>query len=221
VPGPGGNVLVIVRNSRGVQGGDRNVQRNWFHIRAAAVSVWQEEVELTRARREAVTRLHEDPADRGAARLLAADIASAASAASASLQADLRARLTEEIGNPRIAPLAGELINETGRQVGVHGHARVKVEVENCTAFNVDALTHELLVAAQYVSALDAASPRQPKSRRLTRHQLAPPQTCGGCRHRHPCNFPSRCRAGRNQAHHPAALHSEHPDVSAAILSVV
>lgn len=162
VPGPGGNVLVIVRNSRGVQVGDGNVQRNLFRIRVAAVSVWLEGVELTRARRDAVTRLHEDPKDRNAAHFLAADIAGAASA---SLQADLRARLSQEVGDPHVSGQPEELIGQTGRQVGAHGRARVEVEVEDVTVFDVEALSRELTDAAEYISTLEAALAETPEAK--------------------------------------------------------
>jgi hypothetical protein len=42
---PSGAVLVIVRNSRGVQVSDHNVQRNTFSVRVAAVSVWAGQLE--------------------------------------------------------------------------------------------------------------------------------------------------------------------------------
>jgi hypothetical protein len=117
---------VIVRNSSGVQVGNHNVQRNEFRIRLAHALVRADGVGTTRARQEAVTRLLADPADRGAARRLAADVAGAARA---SLEEDISRRMREEVGHPRILIWSGNVAGLTGRQVGGPGRARVKVHV--------------------------------------------------------------------------------------------
>jgi len=75
---PGGDTLVIIRNSKGVQVGDHNVQRNHFRIVVAPVSVRVGGVLETSERLKAVGQLRVNPADRSAARQLAEDIDSAA-----------------------------------------------------------------------------------------------------------------------------------------------
>jgi hypothetical protein len=47
-----GDTLVIVRNSRGVQIGDRNMQRNEFRVRIRAVAVHADGIGMTRQRLE-------------------------------------------------------------------------------------------------------------------------------------------------------------------------
>jgi hypothetical protein len=153
VHGPGGNVLVIVRNSRGVQIGDHNIQRNEFQVRVAAVSVWADQVEENPRRRAAINRLREDPDDQDAARELAADIAAAAGA---SLQADLMVLLVNENGDPYVRGLPQELTGVTGRQVGEQGHARVEVKAAGIATFDTHALAHEISHAARQVSLAEA-----------------------------------------------------------------
>jgi hypothetical protein len=104
VAGPEGDTLVIVRNSRGVQVGDHNVQRNQFRIRVTDVRVQASRLGLTPAREEPISRLRENPRDQAAARSLAEDIARVAST---DLVADLTARVTLDPGHP--GPAAGRM----------------------------------------------------------------------------------------------------------------
>ncbi len=167
VQGPGGDTLVIVRNSRGVQVGDHNDQRNHFRIVAAPVSVRVEGVLLTRVRREAVCQLLENLADTKAAQRLAADLASAAQNF---LMADITAHLHRGIAAPRAYRYPDEVTSVNGGQVTDTPNASVRVKVEVNT-FDASALADQiqqtarniLLGAAQHpgpnLSALDTQPP--------------------------------------------------------------
>ena len=126
VAGPSGDTLVIVRNSRGVQVGDHNVQRNQFRIRVADVSVQANRLGATSARTTAISRLRDDPGDRAAARSLAEDVARAARR---DLVVDLTAQVTRDVGHPHINRSSGEFHGLTGRQIGGSNRARVTVQV--------------------------------------------------------------------------------------------
>jgi hypothetical protein len=126
VAGPTGDTLVVVRNSRGVQIGDRNVQRNQFRVRVADVTIQANRLGPTSARNAALSRLRDDPGNRAAARSLAEDVARAASR---DLVVDLRARVTRDAGHPQINRWSGRFHNLTGRQIGGPNRARVTVRV--------------------------------------------------------------------------------------------
>jgi hypothetical protein len=125
VAGPDGDTLVIVRNSRGVQVGDHNVQHNEFRIRVTDVTVQATGLGMTPARRDAISRLRTNPGDRGAARVLAKDIARVASA---ELTADLTARLAKDVGHSQVGWPA-TVHDRTGIQAGDHNRARVTIKV--------------------------------------------------------------------------------------------
>jgi len=102
---PRGDTLVIVRDSRGVQIGDRNRQRNKFRIRVSDTAVRADTVGMTRERERYISRLHEDPRDRTAARRLAENLERAART---ELMADLTARVRHLIGKPEISRWSGK-----------------------------------------------------------------------------------------------------------------
>jgi hypothetical protein len=159
LPTPGGDTLVIVRNSHGVQVGDNNVQRNEFRIVVAAVTVQADALGMTGARRTAVDRLLDNPADTCAAEELATDLAGAAETA---VLADVQARLREEVGEPHIPGWPQKITNRTGAQVGRHAESRVRLEV-TVTKFDADALAREISAAAELAAIrkllLEAAAP--------------------------------------------------------------
>jgi hypothetical protein len=126
IEGPGGDTLVIVRNSRGVQVGDRNTQRNEFPVRVRAVAISADTVGGTRDRLEWVSRLRANPGDREAARLLAEDVGQAARER---LQADFTVRVRELVREPRIRRWTGRFRDLVGRQIGHANRARVQIEV--------------------------------------------------------------------------------------------
>lgn len=154
VAGPSGTAHVLVRNSSGVQVGDHNIQRNTFRIVAAPVSVAAGSVAVTSARSRAISSLDEDPSDRAAARRLAQDLANAAQA---TVLADITARLQADIGTPRIHGYPHKLTGVTGRQIGTHGTARVKLEVTT-TKFDASALAAEISTVARGLAALRATT---------------------------------------------------------------
>jgi hypothetical protein len=122
-----GDTLVIVRNSLGVQVGDRNVQRNEFTVRVRAVAVRALALGVTRDRLEWSSRLRANPGDHAAARLLAEDLGRAARD---QLQTDLTARVRQLAGNPRLHRWRGRFRRLVGRQIGGPGNrARVQVDV--------------------------------------------------------------------------------------------
>jgi hypothetical protein len=123
--GPGGDTLVIVRNSRGVQVGNHNVQHNEFRIRVADVTVRASSLGMTRARDDAIARLRADPGDWGAARALAEDVARAART---ELTVDLTAMLARDVGRPQVGWPAA-VHDRTGIQAGDHNTARVTIKV--------------------------------------------------------------------------------------------
>ena len=145
VAGPRGDTLVIVRNSRGVQVGDHNAQRNQFRVRVADVTIQANRLGATSARNAAISRLRDDPGDRAAARSLAEDVARAASR---DLVVDLRAQVTREVGHPQINRWSGEFHNLTGRQVGGPNRAHVAVHV-TVSRLESRALARQILESAR------------------------------------------------------------------------
>ena len=143
--GPGGDTLVIVRNSRGVQIGNHNDQHNHFRIVAAPVSVHVKGVLLTSARQKAVCQLLENLADTKAAQRLAADLASAAQDF---LMADITAHLYRGIAAPRTFRYPGEVTSVSGGQVTDSPNASVRVEVEVNT-FDASALVGQIQQTAR------------------------------------------------------------------------
>ena len=127
VESPQGDTLVIVRDSQGVQVGDRNVQRNEFGIKVMDVTVRTDHVGMTKERQQYVERLLDNPGDRAAARLLARDVGQAARV---ELAADLTAHIEQATGNPQVNRWSGHFPDLAGRQVGAPGnHASVRVDV--------------------------------------------------------------------------------------------
>lgn len=161
VTSPEGDTLVIVRNSRGVQIGNGNVQHNTFTLDVAPVSVQADSLGDA-GRRADVRRLLADPDDTAAARRLADDISGAARN---SLSSSMEARTRQQVGNPHISLWAGEVRGQTGRQVGGRGRARVKVTVRIARP-DPATLTRELQSAARRQAA--RISPRAPAPERPT-----------------------------------------------------
>jgi hypothetical protein len=138
---PRGDTLVIVRDSRGVQIGDRNRQRNEFRIRVSDTAVRADRVGMTRERERCISRLLEDPRDRAAARRLAEDLERAART---ELMADLTARVRDLIGKPEISRWSGRFRDLVGRQIGgPRNRARVQVQVR-VSKFDTHALERHL-----------------------------------------------------------------------------
>ena len=167
VAGPGGDTLVIVRNSRAVQVGDHNVQHNQFRIRVTDVTVHADRLGTTSARRTAVARLREDPGDRGAARLLAQDVARVASR---DLVVDLTAQVTSDLGPAQINQWTGEFRDLTGRQIGGPNQAHVVVHVTE-SKLESRALERQILKSAERQARLAARNdpPRVPSPGDLKR----------------------------------------------------
>jgi hypothetical protein len=146
IESPRGDTLVIVRNSQGVQVGDRNVQRNEFTVRVRAVAVHADALGMTADRLQWISRLRADPRDRAAARLLAQDLGRAARDR---LQTDLTARVRQLAGDPRMRRWAGRFRHLVGRQIGGHdNHARVQVDVRTGEV-DIRALQRSLRAAAE------------------------------------------------------------------------
>jgi len=159
VTSPDGDTLVLVRNSSGVQIGNGNVQRNNFTLDVAPVSVQADGLGDS-GRRPDVRRLLANPDDTAAARRLADDISGAARN---SLRSSMEVRTRQEVGNPYISLWAGEVLGQTGRQVGP-GRARVKVTVRVARP-NPASLTRELQSAARRQAArnsLRTPAPERP-----------------------------------------------------------
>jgi hypothetical protein len=157
VQGPHGDTLVIVRNSRGVQAGNGNVQRNNFQVRASVASVRAGGLGMTASRQSLVSRLRENPGDHAAAQELADDIGQAART---SLEADLTVQVRVAAGNTQIPAWEGEFRDLTGSQIGGPGnHATIRVKVE-VGKFDTTALARGLQSAA-------ARLPRPPGSDRF------------------------------------------------------
>jgi hypothetical protein len=144
VAGPGGDTLVIVRNSRSVQIGDHNVQHNEFQVRVRAVTVQANRIGASSRRNALIFRLRTHPGDWAAARELASDVASAAGR---ELTVDLTAQVAREVRPPQLG-WPGRVDGLTGRQVGDHGRARVRTKV-TVSRFDVEALTRDLHHAAR------------------------------------------------------------------------
>jgi len=142
---PHGDTLVIVRDSRGVQIGNRNRQRNEFRIRISDTAVRADRVGMTRERERCISRLLEDPRDRTAARCLAEDLERAART---ELMADLTGRVRDLVGRPEISRWSGKFRNLVGRQIGgPRNRARVQVDVR-VSKFDTRALERHLQEAA-------------------------------------------------------------------------
>jgi hypothetical protein len=150
---PDGDTLVIVRNSRGVQVGDHNLQHNDFRIRVSGVKVLPHRLGGTIARDSALEWLRRDPGNQAAVRALADAVARAAQA---DLVMDLTAQVTRDIGNPAIDGWPSAVHGRTGAQVGGPNRASVKVRV---TVSKVDAreLEADLLAAQRRMATLRAA----------------------------------------------------------------
>ena len=158
---PRGDTLVIVRDSRGVQIGNRNRQRNEFRVRVSDTAVRADRVGMTRERERYISRLLEDPRDRTAARRLAEDLERAART---ELMADLTGRVRDLIGRAEISRWSGKFRNLVGRQIGgPRNRARVQVDVR-VSKFDTRALERHLQEAA-------ARLPRPRTSDRGTQHR--------------------------------------------------
>jgi hypothetical protein len=141
VESPRGDTLVIFRDSRGVQVGDRNVQHNEFRIKVMDVTVRTDHVGMTRERQQCIEQLRDNPGDQAAARRLARDVGQAAQA---ELAADLTARIEQATGAPQINRSSGHFHDLVGRQVGGPGnHASVRVDVR-VAKFDTRALARSL-----------------------------------------------------------------------------
>ena len=139
---PRGDTLVIVRDSRSVQIGDRNVQHNEFRIRVSDTAVRADSVGMTRERERWISRLREDPGDRTAARRLAEDLERAART---ELMADLTGQVRELVRKPEISRWSGEFRGQVGRQIGGPGNrARVQVRIDRQSKFDTRALERHL-----------------------------------------------------------------------------
>jgi hypothetical protein len=162
---PRGDTLVIVRNSRGVQIGDHNTQRNDFRIRVVDVHVHAGQIGMTQARKNAIAQLQRNPADQGAARSLADEVGKAARS---DLVVDLTAQVSRDVGHPaagRPAIVSGQ----AGAQRGERNRASVKVRV---TVSKVD--TSRLRVDLERVARAARAAPEvsrpvRPSGRTLSR----------------------------------------------------
>ena len=146
VESPWGDTLVIVRDSRGVQIGNRNFQRNEFQIRVSDTVVRPGRIGTTRERQDCISRLRRDPGDGTAARRLAENLGRAARS---ELAADLTVRVRQTAGDPKILRRSGEFRRLTGRQIGGPGnHARIRVHV-TVQKFDTRVLARRLQVAAK------------------------------------------------------------------------
>jgi RIP homotypic interaction motif len=126
VESPDGETLVIVRNSRGVQIGNHNVQHNEFRIRVADVTVRATGLRKTPARADGISRLRANPGDRRAARALAEEVARAAST---ELTVDLRAKVASDVGHPQVGWPAS-VHDRPGIQAGEQSRARLSIQVK-------------------------------------------------------------------------------------------
>jgi hypothetical protein len=177
IEGPRGDTLVIVRDSRGVQVGNRNVQRNDFRIKVGDTSVSADRIGGTRERQACIARLRQDPGDKVAAQWLAENLGQAARA---ELTASLAVRTRQAVGNPGILVWSGKFRRLTGRQIGGPGNrARVRVHV-TVEKFDTRLLARHLKAAAtrmplrQFPSRADHGrrrSAREPRGRRNTRYR--------------------------------------------------
>ena len=149
---PDGDTLVIVRNSRGVQVGDHNLQHNDFRIRVSGVTVLPHGLGGTIARDSALEWLR-PPGDQAAVRALADAVARAAKA---DLVMDLTAQVTRDIGNPTINGWPSAVHGRTGAQVGGPNRASVKVRV-TVSRVDVRELEADLLAAQRHIAASRAA----------------------------------------------------------------
>jgi RIP homotypic interaction motif len=172
---PRGDTLVIVRDSRGVQIGDRNRQRNEFRIRVSDTAVHADKVGMTRERERYISRLCEDPRDRTAARRLAEDLERAART---ELMADLTARVRHLIGKPEVSRWSGKFRNLVGRQIGgPRNRARVQVHVR-VSKFDTHALERHLRETAARLPRLRTPDPGiQHSGREMRRIGRDPPST--------------------------------------------
>jgi hypothetical protein len=162
---PDGDTLVIVRNSRGVQIGDHNVQHNQFRIRVAGITVHADQLTMTPQRQALISQLRQNPGDQAAAHTLARDVAQAA-------RIDIIATLTDQVTGtvnpPRIDRWPAEVHDRTGVQIGAPSRASVTVDV-TISAWDSTALEHQLLERAASLHKLtamqdepDPPAPRHP-----------------------------------------------------------
>jgi hypothetical protein len=176
VAGPDGDTLVIVRNSRGVQVGNHNVQRNDFRIRVADATVRASGLGMTVARGQALSRLRANPGDQGAARALAEDVARAAST---KLTVDLTADLARDVGHPQVGWPA-VVHDRTGIQAGDHNTARVTIKVR-VSRLDTQKLEHQLRRSAEKLARVTEqriVSPAAPRG--ITRDGPPGPHPGGG-----------------------------------------
>ncbi len=164
VEGPRGDTLVIVRGSRGVQVGDHNHQRNEFRIRVSAVSIRADRLAVNGVRETYLSRLRENPADQTAARLLADDMARAATA---DVVVDLTARVREAVGDPQIRRWSGQVRDRAGIQVGGPSRAHVRVDVK-VSRFDSNELQRQILKTAARIAQTAEGGHETPSPRRAT-----------------------------------------------------
>jgi hypothetical protein len=157
--GPDGDTLVVVRNSRGVQVGDHNVQHNEFRIRAADVTVRANGLGMTPARDDAISRLHANPGDQSAARALAEDVARAAST---QLTVDLTAKLAKDMDRPQ-GGWPAVVHDQTGIQAGDHNRAEVTIKV-TVSRLDTQKLEHQIRRSAEELARV-TANPQETASR--------------------------------------------------------
>jgi hypothetical protein len=163
VAGPDGDTLVIVRNSRGVQVGNHNVQHNEFRIRVADVTVRASGLGMTPIRGDAISRLRANPGDGGAARALAEDVARAART---ELTVELTAKLARDVGRPQVGWPAA-VHDRTGIQAGDHNKARVTIKV-TVSRLDTQKLEHQFRRSAEKLT-------RAPARPQVTVSRPAPP----------------------------------------------
>jgi len=165
---PCGDTLIIVRDSRSVQIGDRNVQHNEFRIRVSDTAVHADSVGMTRERQRWISRLREDPGDRTAARRLAEDLERAART---ELMADLTGQVRELVAKPGISRWSGKFRGQVGRQIGGPGNrARVQIRVDRESKFDTRALERHLReIAARLPRPLTRGPRLQQSGRDVTR----------------------------------------------------
>jgi hypothetical protein len=178
VAGPDGDTLVIVRNSRGVQVGNHNVQHNEFRIRVTDVTVRASGLGMTAARGDAISRLRASPGDRGAARTLAEDVARAAST---QLTVDLTAKLVRDVGRPQVGWPAA-VHDRTGVQAGDHSRAGVTIKV-TVSRLETQKLERRLRTSAENLARVTAKRQEtvpRPASPGITRDGPAAPRPSRG-----------------------------------------
>ena len=124
--GPGGNTLVIVRNSRGIAVGDHGSQRNEFSVRVRAVNITADGFKMTLSRGQAIEQLRAHPGDRRAAESLADDIAGAAAT---ELEVEMTAVAAREVNHSQMAGRSAHVRGLDGFQLGEGNRQRVTLDV--------------------------------------------------------------------------------------------